>query len=233
MYLLSHRLLPNILTIFVSYYNFMTNLMTKQANILALFVCIIVAVATTACGSKNDESSEKTEKTEKDDNVNWEVSVHRTRPIIVDNIPYEYCYVKDTAAVNERIRDLQIEGHTIGWTLPHDDGQLSLIAYENEPLMSEKVRIDEVTPEGNVVDVRFTFSDAEKWTEITRENIGNSLALFVNGQLVSTPWIADVIQGGKCSVVISKNLVKDFLPKRYLKASKAGKELRSAEDLIE
>ena len=123
--------------------------------------------------------------------------------------------VADTASVNEKLLSVKPENLTLDWTIPNTDGTIWLVAYESEPILSEKVSVTEANSipsySGNI-QISFKFSDAEKWATITRENIGKRLALFVNDQLMNAPKVNSEIESGRCSVSIPANMVKDFLP---------------------
>lgn len=166
----------------------------------------------TACGKTS------TTKTEKVDGVEWNVSVCNAvqfndpqTGVDTDN---NYT-VADTAAVNEKLLSIKLEKLTLDWTIPGTDGTIWLVAYESEPILSEKVIVTEANSMpsyGGDIQVGFKFPDVEKWATITRENIGKRLAVFVNGRLMNAPRVNCEIESGSCSVSIPANMVKDFLP---------------------
>lgn len=184
----------------------------KRRFLFASVVSIIIAVVSTACGKTS------TTKTEKVDGVEWNVSVCNAvqfndpqTGIDTDN---NYT-VADTAAVNEKLLSIKLEKLTLDWTIPGTDGTIWLVAYESEPILSEKVIVTEANSMpsyGGDIQVGFKFPDVEKWATITRENIGKRLAVFVNGQLMNAPRVNCEIESGSCSVSIPANMVKDFLP---------------------
>lgn len=184
----------------------------KRRFLFASVVSIIIAVVSTACGKTS------TTKTEKVDGVEWNVSVCNAvqfndpqTGVDTDN---NYT-VADTAAVNEKLLSVKPENLTVDWTIPGADGTIWLVAYESEPILSEKVIVTEANSMpsyGGDIQVGFKFTDAEKWATITRENIGKRLAVFVNGRLMNAPRVNCEIESGSCSVSIPANMVKDFLP---------------------
>ncbi len=58
-----------------------------------------------------------------------------------------------------------------------------------------------------VVSIRFTPEGADLFTKITRENVGESLAIFLDGELLSAPRINEVITGG--TAIISGGFAAD------------------------
>lgn len=184
----------------------------KRRFLFASVVSIIIAVVSTACGKTS------TTKTEKVDGVEWNVSVCNAvqfndpqTGVDTDN---NYT-VADTAAVNEKLLSIKLEKLTLDWTIPGTNGTIWLVAYESEPILSEKVIVTEANSMpsyGGDIQVGFKFTDVEKWATITRDNIGKRLAVFVNGRLMNAPRVNSEIESGSCSVSIPANMVKDFLP---------------------
>lgn len=184
----------------------------KRRFLFASVVSIIIAVVSTACGKTS------TTKTEKVDGVEWNVSicnaVQFNDPQTGVDTDNNYT-VADTAAVNEKLLSIKLEKLTLDWTIPGTDGTIWLVAYESEPILSEKVIVTEANSMpsyGGDIQVGFKFPDVEKWATITRENIGKRLAVFVNGRLMNAPRVNSEIESGSCSVSIPANMVKDFLP---------------------
>ena len=173
----------------IQYYN--SKRMAKKLYLFASLVSIIMAVATTACGKTSNT------KTEKVDGVEWNISVRKAvqfnDPQTGINTDNNYT-VADTASVNEKLLSVKPENLTLDWTIPNTDGTIWLVAYESEPILSEKVSITEAN------------------STTTRENIGKRLAVFVNDQLMNAPKVNSEIESGRCSVSIPANMVKDFLP---------------------
>lgn len=184
----------------------------KRRFLFASVVSIIIAVVSTACGKTS------TTKTEKVDGVEWNVSVCNavqfSDPQTSVDTDNNYT-VADTAVVNEKLLSIKPENLTLDWTIPGADGTIWLVAYESEPILSEKVIVTEANSMpsyGGDIQVGFKFTDVEKWATITRENIGKRLAVFVNGRLMNAPRVNCEIESGSCSVSIPANMVKDFLP---------------------
>jgi len=166
-----------------------------------------------SCGDKS------TTKTEKVEGVEWNVSVRKAVQLndSLTGINTDDNYtVADTASVNEKLLSIRHDDNlTLEWTIPSADGAIWLVAYENDPILSEKVHITEansIPAYGGNIQVGFKFPDAGKWATITRENIGRRLAIFVNGQLMNAPTVNTEIESGNCSVSIPADLIKDYLP---------------------
>lgn len=186
--------------------------MPKRLTLPALLVSIALAVAVTACGNTS------TTKTEKVEGVEWNVSVRKAvqfydsqTGVSTDN---KYT-LADTASINQQLRGIKPENLTLEWTIPSADGSIWLVAYENGPILSEKVAVTEANTMpsyGGNIQVAFKFADADKWATITRENIGSRLAVFVNGQLMNAPQVNNEITSGNCSVTIPGDMIKQYLP---------------------
>lgn len=187
--------------------------MKKALNIRALLASIIAVATASAC---TNTGATKTEKT---DGLEWNVSVNRVVPLndpaLGINTDSTYT-VADTARVNEQLTGLaQRENVSLGWTMPSADGDIWLVAYENEPVLSENVSIAATNPisayDGNI-QVAFKFSDTAKWAAITQDNTGKRLAIFVNGKLINAPQINTTITSGNCSVTFPASQAHKYLP---------------------
>lgn len=181
--------------------------MLKRLTLPALLIGIVLAVVATACGKTS------TTKTEKVEGTVWNVTVKK----VTQNIDGDGQYsVADTTQVNKELKALPHNPNiTIDWTIPSADGKIWLVACENEPVLSEKVAVTEVNSiasYGGNIQVVFKFPDAGKWEEITRDNIGKRLAVFVNGQLMNAPQVNSEITSGNCSVSIPADMIHDYLP---------------------
>lgn len=107
--------------------------MAKKIYLLASLVGIIMAVVATACGKAS------TTKTEKVDGVEWNVTIKKVIQNIDGNGQYT---VADTARVNQGLKAIPHNPNiTIDWTIPSADGKIWLVAYESEPILSEKVNV--------------------------------------------------------------------------------------------
>ncbi len=194
--------------------------MPKKLTLPALLVSIALAVVATACGKTS------TTKTEKIECVEWNVSVKKAVQFCdsLTGINTDANYtIADTASVNQKLLGIKAENLTLEWTIPSADGTIWLVAYENEPILDEKVAVTEANSmpsyEGNI-QVAFKFYDAQKWEEITRDNIGKRLAIFVNGQLMNAPQVNSEITSGNCSVSIPADMIHEYLPNLDLETLK-------------
>lgn len=181
--------------------------MTRLLKLPALLIGIALAGTTIACGNTSTTKTEKVEGTE------WNVTVKKVIQNIDGNGQYT---VADTARVNQGLKAIPHNPNiTIDWTIPSADGKIWLVAYENEPILSENVAVTEANSmpsyDGNI-QVAFKFADAEKWETITQENIGKRLAVFVNGQLMNAPQVNSEITSGSCSVSIPTDKIHEYLP---------------------
>lgn len=186
--------------------------MAKSLNRLALLAAIATAAASSACGNASAG------KTEKADGTEWNVSVCRVVELndsMAGISGYQFT-VADTAAVDQALGGIVLDrGYSIGWTVPSSDGAIWLVAYEQEPILSETVRVDAVNSiqsYGGDLQVAFKFPDAAKWEEITKSNIGKRLAVMVNGRLTNAPQVNCEITSGNCSVTIPAEMIAGFLP---------------------
>lgn len=187
--------------------------MAKQPTIPALLVSFAVASVVMACGNTS------TTKTEHIEGVEWNVAISKVVAFndTILGISTDKSYtLADTARVNADLNEiLPNENLKIGWSLPTSDGAIWLVAYENEPLLSEKVNVTEANSMpsyGGNIQVGFKFTDADKWAIITKDNIGKRLAVIVNGQLMNAPQVNCEITSGNCSVSIPNEMAKQYLP---------------------
>ncbi len=185
--------------------------MSRLIRFTAL-TALAVSIATASCGNTS------TTKTEKVEGVEWDVTVRKAEPFhdATTGVDTDAKYtIADTASINQKLLGIKPENLTLGWTIPSADGSIWLVAYENGTILSEKVSVTEAnympSYEGNI-QVAFKFHDARKWEEITKENIGKRLALFVNGQLMNAPQVNLEITSGNCSVSIPADMIHEYLP---------------------
>ncbi|MBD5369502.1 MAG: hypothetical protein HDR83_09620 [Bacteroides sp.] len=181
--------------------------MKRLLKLSVLLVGIALVGTVIACGNTSTKKAEKVEGTE------WNVTVKRVIQDIDGNGQYT---VADTARVNKGLNELPHNPNiTVGWTIPSADGKIWLVAYENEPILNEKVKVTEANSMpsyGGDIQVAFKFANAKNWETITKENIGKRLAVFVNGQLMNAPQVNSEITSGSCSVSIPADKIHEYLP---------------------
>ena len=118
---------------------------------------------------------------------------------------YGMIATKDTAIVKDYIAKLTFDNPIAHTFLPLNtpDGEelVSVIVYEQTPLLIETVTLSISLRENQEYEGRFKFADADKWERITQENVGRQLALAVNGVIKSAPIVNEPITGGHCSVI--------------------------------
>ncbi len=186
--------------------------MKRLLNLPALLVGIALAGTAIACGNTSTTKTEKVEGTE------WNVTVCKSVSFndSLSGVNIDAIYtVADTATVNQKLLGIKLENLTIDWTIPSADGNIWLVAYENEPILNEKVKVTEANSiplYSGDIQVAFKFADAKKWETITQENIGKRLAVLVNGQLMNAPQVNTEITSGSCSVSIPADKIHEYLP---------------------
>ena len=118
---------------------------------------------------------------------------------------YGMIATKDTAIVKDYIAKLNFDNPTALAFLPLNtpDGEelVSVIVYEQTPLLIETVTLSISPRENQEYEAMFKFANANEWERITQENVGHQLALAVNGVIKSAPIVNEPITEGRCSVV--------------------------------
>ena len=179
---------------------------------LLIFGAIAIAAMATACGDARTAEAENVES------IEWNVTVRRAVQFIdsQSGISTDRSYaVGDTVSVNEQLMSVKPENLMLEWTVPAADGTIWLVAYESEPILSERVKVTEnnsIFSYGGNIHVAFKFPDVDRWSTITRQNIGKRLAIFVNGRLMSAPQVNTPIESGSCSVTFPAGVMDDYLP---------------------
>lgn len=64
----------------------------------------------------------------------------------------------------------------------------------------KKVELDVSHYSGNTILIELTKDGAKKFSEATEKSIGKSLAIIVNGEIVSAPYVNEKIPGGKLQI---------------------------------
>lgn len=194
--------------------------MKRLLKFSALLVGIALAGTAIVRGNTSTTTTEKVEGTEWNVTVCKSVSFNDSLTGVNTDAIYT---VADTATINQKLLGVKPENLTIDWTIPSADGKIWLVAYENEPILNEKVKVTEANSipsyDGDI-QVVFKFADAKKWETITQENIDKRLALLVNGQLISAPQVNTEITSGSCSVSIPADRIHEYLPDLDLKKLK-------------
>ncbi len=179
---------------------------------LLIFGGIAIAAMATACGGASTAEAEDVE------GIEWNVTVCSAVQFddSMRGISTDRSYtLGDTASVNEQLMSVKAENLTLEWTVAATDGTIRLVAYESEPILSEKVKITEnnsIMSYGGDIQVAFKFPDVDRWATVTRQNIGKRLAIFVNGRLMSAPQVNTPIESGSCSVTFPAEVKDDYLP---------------------
>lgn len=112
--------------------------MPKRLTLPALLVIIALAVVATSCGNTS------TTKTEKIEGVEWNVTIRKAVQFYdtQTGVSTENKYtLADTVSINQQLLGIKPENLTLEWTIPSADGSIWLVAYENGPILSEKVAV--------------------------------------------------------------------------------------------
>ncbi len=125
--------------------------------------------------------------------------------------------LKDTAKVNEylsipQIRNLFPSDLKFAWHFQPDgvDQQFirlhalkstrnNLPAMDGKYVTNARVGTDPYTGEFNV-SMNMNAEGAKKWANLTRENVGESVAIVLDGQVYSAPRVSEEIKGGSSSI---------------------------------
>lgn len=184
-----------------------------KLNLSVYVAGVVLATVVPACGNTSSYKSENV------DGVEWDVTVNKVVEYTDSAGGFstsDSFTVADTARINAALRETPKCGNiTIAWTIPSADGSIWLVAYDDEPLLSERVAVTEVNSMpsyGGNIQVAFAFPDAARWKEITAENIGKRLAITANGQLMNAPQVNTEITSGACSVSIPEDMIHTYLP---------------------
>ncbi len=112
----------------------------------------------------------------------------------------------DTAFVSEKLKEIAFP-ENISWTWESRVDSISTynaLFYFIPPLLTERVAINTIIAEPywgeDVVNIPFSFHDASIFEKLTRENIGERLAVAIDGVIYNSPRINCPIESGRCMV---------------------------------
>lgn len=87
-----------------------------------------------------------------------------------------------------------------------------LVVYECTPLLTDTVNAMEDQSIDSYPQLVWKFNDPYKFAEITRNHIGRSLALAINGRIVMAPTVNNEIESGTCAVgAITREELMNYL----------------------
>ena len=72
-------------------------------------------------------------------------------------------------------------------------------------LLEESIRMSELIryPHEDNITVPFSFSDTEKWSEITQEHLNKRIAICIDGEIMNTPLVNMKLENGACSLFLN------------------------------
>ncbi len=124
--------------------------------------------------------------------------------------------INDTIAVNNIIRKTNMPKDVLATWVELNDAHNScdLVLYNQRPIIDTDVVLKDISKDqySNNIFVAFTFSDTEKWENVTTSHINKRLAVSVNGKIVSAPMVNSSISNGNCSIIISKSVFEQLFP---------------------
>lgn len=117
----------------------------------------------------------------------------------------------DTANINRAIRENHEFFDSLGlnsaWMPCPDSSRVSLVLFDSELLLSDAIRMCEITesPENdeNVV-VAFKFNKTHEWEYLTRNFCGRRIVVAVNGEIMTAPSVNSPITDGSYSVLLPR-----------------------------
>lgn len=130
------------------------------------------------------------------------------------NSAYE---VSDTTEINAKFNRQGI-GEKIkhAWLVSlTDTTKCELVAYNRTPLLKERVKISAVgglSGYGSLIQIEFRFSDPSLWQKITADNVGQRLAVALNGVILCAPKVNMPIESGNCAVTVTPSQFDRYFP---------------------
>ncbi|MDE6495589.1 MAG: hypothetical protein K2L30_05075 [Duncaniella sp.] len=116
------------------------------------------------------------------------------------------CVEKSTPKVTEVDKNLKISIYQT----ETKDGTVTPVP---PALLEETVHISNLVhyaENGDSVTVPFYFSNVEKYSEITGNNIEKQIAIGINGKIIATPTVKMQLNNGACSVLLSQEQVSEL-----------------------
>lgn len=89
------------------------------------------------------------------------------------------------------------------WGPPEEDGGKYLYALKKSNTQysgPDKSCIKEIGISKGTLLLTFSEEGSEKWAKLTRNSVGNCLAIVIEGQVYSAPVVREVIENGKCAI---------------------------------
>ncbi|GEM_PF-1992910 len=145
------------------------------------------------------------------------IQQNNNETIIIKGPVVGYCLEKDTAEVMKMLKYIQNLKYSplprkleFIWTakpVSENDKMFKLIAlklkFDNLPVMNGKniVNANSKQQNGiNEIELELNAEGAQIFKNLTKENIGKSIAIVINGFVYSYPVVYDVIEDGKCTI---------------------------------
>lgn len=193
--------------------------MIRILNISVQLVIIAVALTVTACGNTSPTKTANDPEKPK-----LAISVYELVPteeltqlpgfasadsILSQNVMFDgYEYEppsKETAGAYHYFTENAIRPAWVN----HCDTVPVLIYLRQTASLRDSVSVESITPvpeygDGETV-VVFRFNDKDRWAQITRENIGQRIALAINDNVVNAPKVNSEITRGACTLLLTKD----------------------------
>ena len=103
------------------------------------------------------------------------------------------------------------------YTVDNEQKNYGIVALKSNPGIDNS-DIKKTKSNGNKVEIYFNSKGANKWAELTRKNIGNSLAFIIDNQIYSMPLVNGEIKNGMAlingleNVAIAKSIAESLNP---------------------
>lgn len=95
------------------------------------------------------------------------------------------------------------EDLSFAWGPQEDDGGKYIYALKKLDTQysgPDKSSIKEIGISKGTLLISFTEEGSEKWTSLTRNSVGNCIAIVIDGVVYSAPVVREVIENGKCAI---------------------------------
>ena len=81
-------------------------------------------------------------------------------------------------------------------------------------LLEESIHVSELIryPHEHNITVPFSFSDTEKWAEITQEHLNKRIAICIDGKIMNTPLVNMKLEYGACSLFLNETQALMLFP---------------------
>ncbi len=154
--------------------------------------------------------------------------------------------------IQERVKELQEQGKTIeeivveldkieDWQLSQQDPYFKSTSLTGQYLEKAEIGFDQTTTYEPIVLIQFDDEGTKIFKDLTSQNIGKPLAIYIDGFLISAPTVQETIAGGKAQITgrfnldeakeLSRNLNAGALPVPIGRFNTETNEFKSGEPL--